>query len=666
MRPMSARPSLRTFRAILAAELLLLVRDRRALILAVVLPTALYPLIFLGQRWLQSTSRRALEQRVVRVVHDLRGLEASERLVQLLEEEQPITLVLADASGLNHDAEEERARVQSLAGGPAGVVLVARAVPGDPPVALRVYFDGTNDEANQARQRVDRALDRFQLERREEIIRRRVGSDPAHGLRITAVDVSSPSDAAGSRLGRIFPILAVIVLLSGGSYVALSAFAGEREAGTLETLLVQPAPATALVAAKFTAVLIAGCLTLFLNAASVLFSLHAGLFSFPGTPLSAGPAQAGSPPFVVDVTRILEAGFCFFPAAVLLCALLCLVCGRARTFREGQFTLLPLMLVCLVPAGIASQDVDLDWLLAMIPLAGPSLAVRDALRGQLALPVTAWMLVANTAWAGLALGQLARTLDTERLVQNEGGEEESSQRSVQSRYALRWGWVAVFLVYVVGGTLQAWNMVWGVALTLWVILLPLALLSARGTARRAKETLARTLHLVRPRVTHAIGAALLAPALAALAQIVFDWQRTVLPLPSSIRQADLLQDFTDLPWAARLFLLAISPAICEELFFRGALLSGLRRDLGVVRCVAWQALIFGAAHSSIYRFIPTAILGMVLTLVVLRTGSVLPAILLHAAYNSLLVVGVDSAWLVWLSAGGLLLLAVRKGDERRG
>ncbi|MFN0009979.1 MAG: type II CAAX prenyl endopeptidase Rce1 family protein [Planctomycetota bacterium] len=664
---MSARPGLSAFRAILAAELLLLLRDRRALILAVVLPTALYPLIFLGQRWLQSTSRRALEERTVRVVHDLRGLEAAGRLVELLGEEQPITLVSADASPLIQSAEDERAQVQSLAGGPSGVVLVARPVPGDPPMALRLYFDGTNDEANQARQRVDRAIDRFQLERREEIVRRRVGSDPAQGLGVTAVDVSSPADAAGSRLGRIFPILAVIVLLSGGSYVALSAFAGEREAGTLETLLVQPAPAIAVVAAKFTAVLIAGNVTLLLNAASVLFSLHAGLVTLPGGVPAAGPGRAfESPPFVVDLARILEAGFCFFPAAVLLCALLCLVCGRARTFREGQFTLLPLMLVCLVPAGIASQDVDLDWLLAMIPLAGPALAVRDALRGQIDLPVTAWMLVANSVWAGLALGQLARTLDTERLVQNEGSEEESSQRSVQSRYALRWGWMAVFAVYVVGGTLQAWDMVWGVALTLWVILLPLALFAARGTARRAREPLARALHLAWPRATHALGAMLLAPALAALAQIVFDWQRTVLPLPSSIRQADLLQDFTDLPWAVRLFLLAISPAICEELFFRGAVLSGLRRDLGLVSCVAWQALLFGAAHSSIYRFIPTAILGMVLTVVVVRTGSVLPAILLHAAYNALLVVGVDSHWVVWLSAGGLLLLAVRQGEKRAG
>jgi len=660
---MSARPGVSAFRAILAAELLLLLRDRRALMLAVVLPTLLYPLIFMGQRWLQSTSRRSLEERRVHVACDLSALDASARLVELLEEEHPIDVVAVDASGLEPApaaiTPEERAEVARLAGGPSGVVLLARARAGDPPVALQLYFDGTNDEAAQARRRVDRALDRFQVERRAELVRRRVGSDPAQGLAITAVDVASPEDAAGSRLGRIFPILAVIVLLSGGSYVALSAFAGEREAGTLETLLVQPAPAGSLVAAKFTAVLVAGSLTLLLNAASVLVSLHAGLFALPG---GAGSSSA----IFVDLGRLLAAGFFFFPAAVLLCALLCLAVGRARTFREGQFTLLPLMLVCLVPAGIASQDVDLDWLLATIPLAGPSLAVRDALRGHLDLPVATWMLVANTAWAGLALGQLARTLDTERLVQNEGSEEESSQRAVQSRYALRWGWVAVFLVYLVGGTLQAWDPIWGVALTLWVLLPPLALFSARGTARRAKDTIARTLHLVRPRVTHAVGAVLLAPALAVLAKTVFDWQRQVLPLPSRVAQGDLLQDIAELPLAMRLFLLAISPAICEELFFRGAVLGGLRRDLGAVRCLAWQALIFGAAHGSIYRFVPTAILGMVLTAVVLRSGSLWPAILLHATYNGLLIVGVDSPWIVWLSGVGLILLALDRKRRRAG
>src|SRR6185295_8575585 len=106
-----------------------------------------------------------------------------------------------------------------------------------------------------------------------------------------------------------------------------------------------------------------------------------------------------------------------------------------------------------------------------------------------------------------------------------------------------------------------------------------------------------------------------------LAKIVFAWQRVVLPLPSRVAHGELLEGLANVPLAAQIFLLAISPAVCEELFFRGALLSGLRRDLGALTCIAWEAVIFGAAHSSIYRFVPTGILGMVLTAITLRTRS---------------------------------------------
>jgi sodium transport system permease protein len=367
-----------------------------------------------------------------------------------------------------------------------------------------------------------------------------------------------------------------------------------------------------------------------------------------------------------DPERLLVGAIVFFPAAVLLCALLCMVCGRARTFREGQYTLLPLLLVCLVPAALASQDVEFDWLLASVPLAGPALALRDALRGSLHLPVAIWMFAASSLWAVATLGQLARSLGTERLVQSEGGEEETGLRSVQSRYALRWAWVAVFLVYVLGATLQAWNLPWGIFMTLWLLLPPLALLSARGTARRAGESVTRALHLVRPRAAHALGAILLAPALAALAKIVFEWQTVVLPLPSRVETGELLEGLSDMPLPLRIFLLAISPAICEELFFRGAILSGLRRDLSVLSCIAWEAVVFGAAHSSIYRFVPTGILGMVLTAITLRGRSLLPAILLHATYNLLLLGDVESPMLVWLAVPGLLLLTLVSPSNRGG
>jgi sodium transport system permease protein len=202
---------------------------------------------------------------------------------------------------------------------------------------------------------------------------------------------------------------------------------------------------------------------------------------------------------------------------------------------------------------------------------------------------------------------------------------------------MRWAVVAVFAVYLIGATLQKWSIAWGLFATLWLLLLPLAILSARGTARRAKESLANALWLAPPRTAHALGALCLAPALALAAQQLFEWQQRVLPMPSTQFDVQLFQgDPGDHTWAM-LALLALSPAICEELFFRGALLSGLRRDLPAWRVIAIEAFFFGAVHMSIYRFLPTAILGGVLAALTLRARSIWPAVILHASYNGLLV-----------------------------
>jgi len=628
--------------AVFRTEILGLLRDRRALFSAFVLPTLLYPFLFLSNSWLAKFSKDVLDARHVRVALDTRAMPPAEasRLRDLLADEKPIELVDVDATmllalgaGLESGATvttAEREHVERLLEERADVLVVARHLGFAPHLALRTYFDGQTDIGNEAERRSRRAIAKLRGELQTQRVQDVLGEDPARGLDAKAIDVASEKEASGAKLGQFLPLVLVFVLLAGASYAALAAFAGERESGTLETLLVQPVHATSIVTAKFLAVLATGIVTIVLNAGSVLLSLHFGLGSMPGTGLENG--------IILDGVRLLFAAVLFLPAAVFLCAVLCLVCGRARTFREGQQLLLPLLFLSILPVLPATQgDVSLDALLAAIPLCGPSLALRDALRGQVALGLSAWMFVAQSAWAWWALSRLAKLLDAERVVQGVENEAETEARNIQSRIATRWAIVAVFAVYLVGATLQKWNIVWGLAATLWLLLLPLALLSARGTARRARESIGEALWIAPPRIVHALGAVCLAPALALAAKVLFEWQQRVLPMPSTQGDITLFQgDPGDHTWAM-LALVALSPAICEELFFRGALLSGLRRDLPAWRAVAINAFFFGAVHMSIYRFLPTAILGAVLALLTLRARTIWPAVILHASYNGLLV-----------------------------
>jgi membrane protease YdiL (CAAX protease family) len=323
------------------------------------------------------------------------------------------------------------------------------------------------------------------------------------------------------------------------------------------------------------------------------------------------------------------------------------------------------MLVAILPALPAMQpDVELDALLAAVPLCGPSLALRDALRGDLRWGVTAWSMLAHVGWSWLALSRLAGLLDAEKLLQSHDDAAELAARRVRSRRALRFGFGAVLAVYVVGGGLQQWNAVWGLVATLLVLLPVLALWCARSVARPEPVRWRAALMVRTPRIAHVAAALCLAPPLVLAVRALIEWQMGVLPIPSSMMDESLVPEaLRTLGPVAMVLVWGLAPGIGEELFFRGAVLAGLRRDLSNAKVIAWQALLFGAVHASLYRFLPTALLGALLAALTLRARSLFPAVLLHASYNALAVLSGSGrfelpGWTWALVAPGLLLALV--------
>ncbi len=666
------------WRLVLVTELRGVLRDRRALFAGVVLPALLYPLFFLGQGQLERVARETLEAKEVHLAVELSALEAPvrERALALLRQEVPIVLEelppgacdaleAAVQEGSAAAAQRERDLAEALLGPEGDLVLHGFPDPLAPANALfRMHFDGARDEAREASERAGDALDALFEERRQARLQEDLGGDPAAHLVAETRDLASDEDRGGELLGRLLPLIAVLVLISGGSFAALSAFAGERESGTLETLLVQPVRGLAVVRGKFLAVLVTSLGTLALNTLSLFACLALGV-------AEAGEASRGAA--ALGPGRVLLGALLLAPVALLATAALCFVCGRARSFREGQNYLLPLTLLAMLPAAIAlSPEVELDALLAVVPIAGPSLAVREALSGDLRLLPGALAVLSTLAYAGLLLRRLGDLLDGERALGDSRTPEERAARLGQSRGALTWGWAGVLAVYLVGGLLQGLHPLYGLMATLWLLLPAGAVLAARGTARRAGEPLVDALGLRPPAPWHALAALLAAPALVHLALRWIAWQQEVLPLPSRLGDAGgLAAEITSLPPALLFLALALSPGICEELFFRGAVLSGLRRDLPAWRSVLWQALLFGAVHASLHRFVPTATLGALLAALTLQSRSLWPAVLLHTAYNGSVVLSgelpfLEEGWVPWLAAPALALALLPGRRDWRG
>lgn len=83
-----------------------------------------------------------------------------------------------------------------------------------------------------------------------------------------------------------------------------------------------------------------------------------------------------------------------------------------------------------------------------------------------------------------------------------------------------------------------------------------------------------------------------------------------------------------------LAVMAVTPAICEEILFRGYLQRQFERSIGVVAAILVVGLIFGIFHLRFTQFIPLSVIGMYLAYLTWRSGSIWPAIIIHFANNA--------------------------------
>jgi membrane protease YdiL (CAAX protease family) len=195
-------------------------------------------------------------------------------------------------------------------------------------------------------------------------------------------------------------------------------------------------------------------------------------------------------------------------------------------------------------------------------------------------------------------------------------------------YALAFG-----LLYFLWLPLQRRDLVLGLLASEWGGLFGLVVLFAWFTRR----SLAGLLRIVRPPPRSLAGAALVGLSAWAGVAMLSEW---VSPAPKELIEQlrrSLIPTDGSRSLLATLALVALTPAICEEALFRGPILRGLRARIGPVAAVALTGLLFGVFHLELSRILPTALLGVLLSLVALASGSILPAMLAHFLNNATLI-----------------------------
>ena len=174
----------------------------------------------------------------------------------------------------------------------------------------------------------------------------------------------------------------------------------------------------------------------------------------------------------------------------------------------------------------------------------------------------------------------------------------------------------------------------GAALSEWVGLLG----TGWWVLRRRGENLASAVRLVPVPLQGWTAAILLAGAGLPLAWAVTWLQSPLIRPDPRVLEAlgEGLVPGSPLEAAALFAVAALTPAICEEVVFRGLLLQGLRDRMSDTGAIVASALVFGAIHwipGTAFRILPLATVGLLLGWTVIRSGSLIPAMVLHALHN---------------------------------
>ena len=657
-------------------------RDRRTVVAMVLVPMVLYPALMLGslQAFEAQISFLVTEKYDVAVASE----EAQRWLRRLIDTDAarresaptsaPAEEVIADASNQADDSFDDgggpspgQSKTQSAKTGVrnvppeydiwlienvpqavvdgavhAGLLLGGPApLPGaEGSTEAVVVYDESDIRSEIAAAGIQGVLERANLRLLgQRLSERNLDSSFIQPIAMRELNVATPERMAGSLLGQIVPLILIVMTITGAIYPAIDLTAGERERGTLETLMVAPVPTVDLIAGKFVVVTLIGLLSALLNLLSIGGTIY---FGGLGSLLTQG-ADFAFPLWALPWIMLLLA-----PLAVMFSAMLLAVCSFARSFKEAQNYIVPVMMAALIPAVVGIlPGTRLEGPIVIMPVANIVVLTRELFLGRIDYFAICLVLLSTSLYAGAAVAVAARLFGQEAVLFADSG---SIKTIFQRRYfkpravpSVAQALLVVTIVYSLNFYVQQGIAKSGLSEGLRYlnsIALTIVLLFGIGpwfAARYMRVNATETFKLGRPPVR-----ALLAALCFGLSTwvLVIWWQSVQqLFLPMDSKVARMLEEqlawFNDISPLTLVFYLAVVPALCEELFFRGYALSGLRSSFGKPAALVIVSFAFGMTHYSAHKLIPTTALGMLLALLVLQYRSIWPAMLAHFMHNAI-------------------------------
>ena len=646
-------------KTIFKKEMIDILRDKRTLFMGIILPLILYPVIMIIMTQIMTMSMGSIEEKDINIAFEK---NPSKELVSLIENQtdkntERINIVTTN----NYKKDLQDGNIDAYIG-----------VKGKNKIEnYKIYINSSKENSSSVNSKLEEIFTTYKYSKvKNKIEQSKLDvKETLNPVVYQTVDVAEDEDVAGLVLGEILPFILIMGVLLGAIYPAIDSMAGEKERGTLETLFTLPISNLELVMGKYMAVSLCAIVTAILNVVSILMTLVYILTTGELTgQLIFGSLKLSSLVFPLFITIICVCLFAMVVSAISMC-----VCSLAKSFKDAQNYITPVMFLVLIPSYVSMiPNISLDRTTSVIPVVNISLLIKSVLTNNTNLGLIALVFISNFAFVILSVIILSKMFNSEEILfgnsRNFSFLEKRSNIKKGTMPTVSDGVILyavglVLLIYV-GSYIQLKFKMTGIVLTqVMIISLPILF------AFYIKSDFKKVFSLKLPKFKHLIGSAILWIGCYLLVFILTNIIMYYFPqnqeIVEGLNDALFIKDNLLL----NLLIVAVMPAICEEMFFRGFILTSFKNNQKSYKgAIIFSGILFGIMHMDFIRIIPTSILGISFAYAVCKSNSIGVGMFMHFLNNgfavivthmsSKLVQNVNSSELTYLSISQISVIFI--------
>jgi sodium transport system permease protein len=381
--------------AIYQKEMLDLVRDRRTLISMVVVPLLVIPLLL-------NVSTRLISRMQENAENEAKSMAVAVHVTTpaLREALEKAQIQMVDKDDLKDAVLKKTAA--------AGV----EEIPGTP-VEVEIYADNSNPISSAAAARVRVALDDLKDEKvRESLKNSGIPASVLTPFVVKRTNIAGARKMSGMVWGSMLGYVLLLLMFAGGMYPVIDMTAGEKERRTMEALLASPASRQEIVLGKNFAAMTAIFITAILTLGSMVYSLKGSNLASKSPEMQEMMRTIPLDPHTVTLIALT-----LVPLAMFAAALMFAIAIFARSYKEGQSYLTPLVFVVIFPALMGGMSgFEMTPALCLIPIFNASQMIRGILLGDVSTANFAITTAANLVYAAIAYVIATRQFENENVL----------------------------------------------------------------------------------------------------------------------------------------------------------------------------------------------------------------------------------------------------------